>query len=156
MKKNAFLVLLVTVCFTSCVSLPPKASLSVEDKTKIFSVDCDLNKAELKEKTLAFLSEYFVSSKAVIQSSEGDLITGNYSAEIGKFDKYPVSCHLSFILKFSNKKANCKMIYNKMTTFIAYTDSDLNEYEGSYREGLIAEYANFEEQYDEYLKKNIF
>jgi hypothetical protein len=156
---NKFTAVLITVCLflVGCVSAPPKLPLAQADREKTFTISTTLSKAEEKEKTLAFLGEYFVSSKSVIQSSEGDMIVGNYRYQIGKLCDRPLICDLTFIIKCSDGTIDCKLLFKQMKLLRLNGDEyDVDEYYGSYRNGLLKEYSDFQQKLSAYLSKPIF
>jgi|WetSurMetagenome_2_1015567.scaffolds.fasta_scaffold43883_3 hypothetical protein len=100
----------------SCVT--PK-ELTKEDSEKIYEHNLSLKQDEIKTKILTFVNENFYSGKAVIQTNDSNLISGNYTFSCGDFDPLGtilVYADATFIIKYYDKNYKIKLILKDMST----------------------------------------
>jgi hypothetical protein len=113
---------------------------------KVFEHNVDLSKAEIKQKLVLFVNEKFVSAKAVIQTNEDGLFTGNGIVTVNESTGMLgetlniTKAELTFVVKYSDNNYRVKWIVK-----------DLLNDKGSYSSDIWGYYA---EDIEKCIKRN--
>lgn len=107
--------------FSGCFSTQ---LLTQKDLEHIYTHPVPIDSLNIKTKFLEFLNEYFSSAKTVIQSNEGNLITGIYTVDInntaeilGILNKKGMK--IAFMFKCNNRQYKLKCVLKNI-----YMDTD--------------------------------
>lgn len=88
----------------------PSKFIADQDKEKVFQHEVSLSKSQIKERIVTFVNEKYVSSKAVVQSNEDGLISGNGVAQVSSYIGNPVQMEFTFIIKYTDNSYKIKWI----------------------------------------------
>jgi hypothetical protein len=151
MKKLSLLfVLFVTILSFNCT---PSKFIPEADQESIYSHDIDLPKAKIKEKLVLYVNEKFHSSKAVIQSNEDGLLSGNGFAQITTYVMHAINTEFTFIIKYQDNNYRTKWIIKDV---LMNANSIAQNYWGYYLESK--EIKDFFKKHDDdmfaYISKN--
>lgn len=142
----------------ACVT--PK-ELTKEDSEKIFEHNLSLKQDEIKTKLLTFVNENFYSGKAVIQTIDSNLLSGNYTFSCGNFDplgSIVVYANATFIVKYYDDNYKIKFLLKDMETHSSSGISPLaSNMWGNYSQEINDNFKEYDKALYEYmLAKNDF
>ena len=101
--------LIIVLLFQACGSSP----LTQNQSEKVFDYKIDLLKTEIKQRLILFTNEKFISSKAVIQTNEDGLFSGNGIVQLER--SLPIiNMELTFIVKYSDNNYKVKWIVKNL------------------------------------------
>lgn len=137
----------------SCVS---QKELTKEESEKIYEHQVQLNESEIKDKILTFVNENFYSGKAVIQTNEQNLISGNYNFFCSDFDplgSMQVFCDATFIIKYYENSYKIKFVVKEMFTRSSSGVGNLSStLWGNYAEDINNNFTSFDKALLEYIQ----
>ncbi len=152
MKILTFTILLFLM---SCMNNP----LTKDQSEKIYVHKVEMKKEVIKQKIVSFLAEYFVSAKAVIQSNEEQLITGNGNLFL-KQDFLHMFRHdmdMTFLIKIENNQYKLKTVLKSviMTENSSGGKSYLSATRyGDFKEEIESNFTTFDLALNEYITNN--
>lgn len=113
MKLRAyyFLLLACALYFLGCT---PSKFIADQDKEKVFQHEVSLSKPQVKERLVTYANEKFVSSKAVLQSNEDGLLSGNGISQVTSYLGNPIKMEFTFIVKYTDKSYKVKWIVKNL------------------------------------------
>jgi len=152
------LLLLFVILITACTPLIEK-DLLPNEKEMVFEHQTKLSKAELKTRLIMFVNEGFHSGKAVIQSNEDGLLTGNYTTFLANLDALGYIKYFgefTFLFKYSDNNYKLKVLIKNIYSFKeGRNDGDLPpRLFGTYSEQIVNEYKRFDATLNDYLSSN--
>lgn len=144
--------LLFSFLLLQCVA---PLELSQEDREKIFEHNIQLPAKDIKLKIHTFVNESFGSGKAVIQSNEDGLITGNFIFECDEFDimlGQRTFANCTFLIKYSDNNYRMKLVVKNIFKQDDNRDYEVHEsYWGNYAEQIRNYYSYFDDKLINYI-----
>ena len=140
-KISAVLLLLV---LSSCV---PPAYLTQEEKEVVYSHNVELTKDKIKTKLMQFVNETFKSSKAVIQTNEDGLLSGNGVVLLGAdaFGVVKTYMEFTFMFKYQDNQYKLKCIIKNLYNVDSKSTYDINAYNyGNWKKEIDDEFVKFD------------
>lgn len=150
--KRMFLILMVVI-LSSCAP----QYLKDEQKESIYSHDIELKKDQLKIKLLDFVNSSFKSSKAVIQTNDDGLLSGNGSTVLGSdfTGMIVTTLEFTFIVKYEDGKYRMKCIVKNIFNRDTKSTYDLSEAMwGNWEKEIKGSFDKFDNSLLAFLKED--
>lgn len=148
---RAVLLLLMLLLFACTI---PK-EITKEQTEKIYSHQVNRSSNEIKLKILTYINESFYSGKAVIQTQDEGIITGNYRFYSDDFDllgMFKVYATATFIIKYKDQSYKTKFVLKDMETVSSKGIVPLDRtFWGNYADEINDNYNRFESTLYEYI-----
>ncbi|MCU7494727.1 MAG: hypothetical protein HF314_12200 [Ignavibacteria bacterium] len=150
--RKSYLFLLLSLYFIGCV---PTSVLTDKEKEFVFSHEVNLKKNEIKMRLLQYANENFVSGKAVIQTNEDGMLSGNgettvkeYKGLLGETQSI-INMEFTFIVKYEDNKYKIKWIVKDMSTSKGSFSTD---YWGFYKDEIDTSITKYDQNLYDYMK----
>lgn len=150
--KKLILTLVFIPLLISCIG---QKELTKSDSEKIFQHTVGLDSSVIKTKALTFINESFYSGKAVIQTNDENILSGNYNFFCTNFDplgSVEVYCDATFIIKYFQNKYKIKLLVKELFTKSSSGIGNLHQsLWGNYSEEINNSFLSFDEALHNYM-----
>ncbi len=152
MKVRFTFFVFLSILFVGCAG---QKELTKEQSEKIFEHNTPLSKDQIKSKLLTFVNENFVSGKAVIQTNDDGILSGNYNFNLGNYDPlgmYQVFTQSTFIIKYLDNSFKMKMLVKDLYLMSSQGEKPLTQTMwGNYANEIQTGFNNFDSTLVNYL-----